>query len=323
MPAPATVTFFTVVMNRLHHLAITLPANMRDCSAEGTQFLILDYGSSDGVANYLHEKFPEEMSSGRLLYERTEATYFERSRSRNMAARLTGSEFICNIDADNFTGAGFDRYVLDKLHPRSLNFLTALNDRPAKDTIGKIALRRSHFFDVGGYDESFDGYGFEDYDLVKKLEDRGLRKRTIENQQFLQAISHSTLDRIGNEWRWNNLYALYTQQVNANTRVLLFLYRNQSLEYGLVLENPSGFKYSLVGKKWQPGHWNESTNKVHLTFSELECYLDRKGNLLCGGNHFLTREKDPEKIREAVLFNTEIANRYRLNAVQKPKTVNI
>jgi len=310
-----TITFFTVVMNRLHHLSMTLPLNLRDNRAAGTDFLILDYGSTDGVAEYLLEKFPKEIESRRLQFQRVEAKYFDRCHSRNLAAHYASGDVLCNIDADNFTGQNFDLYLSAYFQVQENIFITGVGNVPGiRDAFGKLAVRRQHFFAVQGYNETFKGYGYEDYDLVQRLEERGLDKIVINDQQYLQAIAHEPRERIRNEWHINNLSALYTQYISDRARVLLYLYTDQTLEYGIVLSNDKGFRYSLAGRKWQTGNWAKDNGQLRLRFSDFDCSLDIIEDKLCGRNHFLRKETDPEKIEEAIVFNTEIANRYRLQS---------
>jgi hypothetical protein len=323
MPSMPSIGFFTVVMNRLQHLSITLPANLRDCTLENTKFLILDFGSTDGVADFLAKEFSEELASGRVQYHRHEAEYFQRSRARNIAAHLLQTDAICNLDADNFAGNGFDSFLQATFSSEQDVFVTALGTKPAlKDALGKVAVRKEHFISAGGYNEHFDGYGFEDYQLVFSLEQAGLKKIVIQEQQHLQAISHGTSDRIAHEWRWKNLYELYTQHVDNKTRALLYLYVDGTAEYGLVIENGRGYKFSLAGKRWQHGYWMELGSSMSLHFGDLDYELTRQGKELIGGRHRLMRETVREKMEEAILFNTEIANRYRLHSLNSPKLLN-
>jgi hypothetical protein len=323
MPSMPSIGFFTVVMNRLQHLSVTLPANLRDCRLENTKFLILDFGSTDGVADFLDREFSDELASGRVQYHREEAEFFQRSRARNIAAHLLQTDVICNLDADNFAGHGFYSFLHDAFSSDQEIFVTALDTKPLlKDALGKIAVKKEHFVSAGGYNEHFDGYGFEDYQLVFSLEAAGLRKIIIHEPQHLQVISHGTSERIANEWRWKNLYELYTQHVDSNTRAVLFLYVDGTAEYGLVIENGRGYKFSLAGKRWQHGYWIESGGSMSLHFGDLDCELTRQGNELLGGRHRLVREMVRDKIEETILFNTEIANRYRLHSLNSPKLLN-
>src|SRR5690349_668565 len=215
MPGSQSLCFLTVVMNRLHHLEQTLPVNLADNSLHSTYFLILDYNSDDGLQEYIFTNFREQIKSGKLRYRRyADAKYFSHSHSRNLAVRLTDATYVCNVDADNYTGPHFDRYLMQQFeqHPRVV--VSALsNPLNIYGAFGRMATRRADFIEVGGYDEAFEGYGFEDYDLVSRLEQSGLEKILIDNADFLKTVSHDNNDRVAREWTNDQLQVLYRQQV--------------------------------------------------------------------------------------------------------------
>ena len=47
--------------------------------------------------------------------------------------------------------------------------LTGLENAWKHDASGKMCVNRNDFMEVTGYDENFDGYGFEDFDIVNRL----------------------------------------------------------------------------------------------------------------------------------------------------------
>jgi hypothetical protein len=70
--------------------------------------------------------------------------------------------------------------------------------RLIKGTNGRIALRKSDFEAIGGYDERMElGWGFEDDDLIRRGTMAGIKKRIIPiKSSFLTAIQHADSDRI-------------------------------------------------------------------------------------------------------------------------------
>ena len=61
-----------------------------------------------------------------------------------------------------------------------------------------MAVRREDFEAVGGYDEAFTSYGFEDMDLASRLSMIGVPKRTIWQERFLRSIRHDHASRTAN-----------------------------------------------------------------------------------------------------------------------------
>src|SRR6185295_3552603 len=154
MASRPALCLFTVVMNRLHHLEQTLPVNLEANRDPATVIFILDYSSDDGLQQYLLDQFGQELRSGRLQYHRyAYAKYFSHAHSRNLAVQQIRADYVCNVDADNFTGENFDRYLLDTFahHPNAV--ISALSN-PEKlfGAFGRMAVARSTFLEVGGYD---------------------------------------------------------------------------------------------------------------------------------------------------------------------------
>jgi hypothetical protein len=308
-----TLSFYTVVMNRLHHLEQTLPVNMRDNQEETTKFLVLDYNSDDGLQQYILERFSDELKQGRLEYHRyAHAKYFSHSHSRNLAVNLIDTEFICNLDADNYTGPSFDRYLQQEFSLHERVVISALsNSHKIYGAFGRMATRKRDFVAVGGYDEAFEGYGFEDYDLVSRLQESGLEKVLIDAPEFLRSLSHDNNDRVAREWTHDQLQVLYRQQVSDSVQVLLYLFKDNSMHYGVVNEDFEAgvhYRYSLAGNSWQKGTWTGGDNFVHINFPGFEARFDRQGPYLTGNNHYMKVEDDPEKLQEAILFHTNMAN---------------
>lgn len=156
MTEKPTLCLFTVVMNRLHHLEQTLPDNLSSNTQATTRFLILDYNSDDGLQEYIVDNFSAELKAGRLEYHRyAHAKYFSHSHSRNLAVKLTNTDFVCNVDADNFTGREFDKYLQMEfaLHPKVV--VSGLsNPLNMYGAFGRMSTRRADFLAVGGYDST-------------------------------------------------------------------------------------------------------------------------------------------------------------------------
>jgi hypothetical protein len=316
-------------MNRRQHLAETLPVNLANNRLSSTSFLVLDYNSDDGLQEYIFNNFRDEIKSGRLRYRRyANAKYFSHSHSRNLAVKLTDATYVCNVDADNFTGPDFDEYLMQQFSLRPRVVISALsNPLNMYGAFGRMATRRSDFIEVGGYDEAFEGYGFEDYDLISRLEQSGLDKVLINNPEFLKTVMHDNSDRIAQAWTANQLHILYRQQVNDSVQVLLYLFKDKTMHYGVVNEDFAAgvhYRYTLAGDSWQKGTWNEKDDCVMLGFEGFEAKFEKKGGYLTGNNHHMKIETDAEKLQEAVLFHTNMANccRYLANKQKNKIRVN-
>jgi hypothetical protein len=163
-------------MNRLDDLMITLPANINaNKDYPNLEFVLLDYNSSDGLELWVRRRMIKHIRSGRLVYYRTEEPqYYSMTHSRNIAFKLASGEIVNNLDADNFTFDGT---------PCSMSWANWINARanefPQKTVFlktkqltilhGRVGFYKNEFIDLlGGYDEDFEGYGFDDQNLVER-----------------------------------------------------------------------------------------------------------------------------------------------------------
>jgi len=197
------LSFFTVCMGRLHHLQQTLAKNLAwNADHPSLEFVLLDYSSPDDVADWVQSELGEYLASARLAYYRYDhAQFFSFSHSRNMAARLCRGEIICNVDADNFTGPGFARYLDEQMKDKDLVVGCDFEDGVFTPNVGdhgwtgRMAVRREAFLDAGGYDEDMVAWGYEDLDLYRRLWHRKHRCGSID-RRFLSCIRHENAERI-------------------------------------------------------------------------------------------------------------------------------
>jgi hypothetical protein len=198
-----TIAFCTTCKGRLQHLERTLPKNLADnADYENLKFIILDYNSMDGLADYMHSNHKAAIESGRVSFYRfLEPTPFRMAHAKNLAHRLgilEGADILCNLDADNFTGQGFARYV-SKIFQEPDSFLLARRAAPKdggdllpKGINGRTVVTRQAFLKIGGYNEKFAAWGPDDRDFNARLRRLGYTPHQIE-RQYLEtgAILHN------------------------------------------------------------------------------------------------------------------------------------
>jgi glycosyltransferase involved in cell wall biosynthesis len=191
------ISFCTTCKGRLHHLRLTLRQNIednKDC-APNVEFVLVDYDSPDGLEDWIKKEMMSYIKEGLLsYYQLRDRPRFFVAHAKNVAHRLARYPVVCNVDADNFLQPGFGKYVRETLStPRNL-FLRAPS---AKGTFGRIAMFKTDFERLGGYDERFVyGWGFEDTDLVYRAKLLGLGESIIpKDQGFLWALDHHARER--------------------------------------------------------------------------------------------------------------------------------
>ncbi len=225
------VVFCTTCKGRAEHVKQTLPRNLYDNrSYANAKFVILDYNSPDDLLDYLKANPGGEdaIHSGRLVvYSYREPGPFHVSHAKNMAARcgvLEGADILVTLDADNFTGPNFARYVADNFHVLGSGFFLCPNfllihnlphgpTRPQRGYAGRLAIRAQDFIKAGGYDETFDTWRGEDMDMISRLQRMGYNIQHIDNQ-YLNAIPHGAEVRFKEYPHARQLYE-NTQQIKV------------------------------------------------------------------------------------------------------------
>lgn len=192
-----SISFCTTCMGRLHHLKETLPANISSNSDYPRHdFILLDYNSSDGMGEWVKTELGTLLDSGKVKYFRVKDNYpyFHVSHAKNIVHKLATGDIVCNVDADNFTGKGFASYLAECFLENSNRVIHGSWELRA-GSHGRIAVKRKNFSLVGGYDERMQGWGYEDLDLIKRLNYFGLDDLLISNINFLDLIEHSREER--------------------------------------------------------------------------------------------------------------------------------
>jgi len=327
-------------MNRLHHLKQTLPVNLEDNrSYKNIEFVLLDYNSTDGLEEWVKSDLEKYIDEGILVYYKTtEPTYFHRSHSRNMAFQLATGDVICNIDADNFTGKDFAQYIYEHFAVNSNIFIAADTlDRHyfIRDVFGRICFWKDDFYTVGGFDETMDGYGSEDLDLLNRLKGLGREEVIIMDMAFLSAITHDDGERVQHEYVITKLHALYVSYVNPSQSIMLFLFNDGLFNKGMLQdlatlhsdeipdagavfpgETLQNDRYMLKEGDWTSGKWSEDETKIYLERDGIMAEYSKENNTLStpSGNALIRffPIADFNMIVEAAYFHAKIKNMNKL-----------
>lgn len=235
------ISFCTSCMGRLHHLKETLPANLRDAPAStDIEFVLLDYNSGDGLEAWIRETRIDEIRSGRVVYyQEREAKFFRPSHARNVSVGLSEGDVVCNLDADNFIGPEFVQKLMSSFSGG--NRVVVGFDESVGGIAGRIALRRTDFDRLRGYDESLVNYGGEDDDLRMRATASGL-PLILGHSPESRAIPHSHEERMKN---------MPMPEVNPGHSAVRNLARARSRPPGSII-NPDGWGRATVFKNFDP-----------------------------------------------------------------------
>jgi glycosyltransferase involved in cell wall biosynthesis len=187
------LSFCITCKNRIHQIRQTLPENLLANSHDQgeVEFILVDFGSSDGLQDWLLGTFGQALDSGYLKYYYTESmTAFHCSIAKNLAHKLASGQILTNLDADNFTGPRGGDYVYQSM--ANYHFKAVFHQWSGvwhDGTCGRISCRAEDFWKVGGYDESFEPAGYQDLDLLARLE-LGCGLTKISTPNLLTRIHH-------------------------------------------------------------------------------------------------------------------------------------
>lgn len=168
-------------MGRRNHLEITLPLMLE----EFDRVVVVDWSCPQESGDWA----VKQGASAAFKYGEK---HFERSRAKNLGAQIVTTEYVAFVDADGFCFPGL-REDLEWNLSHSTMVLASRNESgfDVTDTFGFLACPLEAFWKVGGYDESFTGWGHEDSKLRGQLLlEGGLEPRRLKSNS-LGAIRHS------------------------------------------------------------------------------------------------------------------------------------
>lgn len=187
-------------MGRRAHLEQTLPVNLAQLTRQAgrAELVLLDYGSRDGLGDWVRERFGAELASGLLRYARTdEPTVYHPAHAKNVAFRLARGDILFNLDADNFIGEDTCER-LDALFAEGPQRFAVSSVQP--DVGGRLGFLRSDFAALGGWDERYQGWSIADFDLCERARD-GLGLTQVD---FVSgsALRHDDAERVRQMPQW-------------------------------------------------------------------------------------------------------------------------
>jgi len=201
--AMSEITFITTCKSRLDFLRRSLPLM---AAQPGAEVVVVDYDCPEGTAKWVNEHFPQV----RLVSVRN-APVFNVSRARNLGAQAAAGRWLCFIDADVLLDGQFVQRALPAL--RNGGFYVLTKERsPAQ---GSVLCLREDCMIIGGYDETLEGYGMEDFDFYVRLEALGRQRRVLPTHG-VKVIDHGSDLRtrcyeIKDRWLNRQINALYVQ----------------------------------------------------------------------------------------------------------------
>ncbi len=184
-------TAILACMNRRERFEQTFPKLLEQAGIE--EIIVIDWGAGDGIAELLQRMYDPRVS----VVSVHGVSEWNLSAAYNLAARFATHETLLKVDVDYL----FSDRFLDS-HPLADGEFWCGDTKRARNTneealSGCIIVPRSVFADIQGFNERLSGWGWEDFDLFRRLELSGLTRRPIDFDQ-VQHIPHDNALRAGN-----------------------------------------------------------------------------------------------------------------------------
>lgn len=192
------ITFAITCKGRTQHLRQTLKRNLADnADYPNCTFVLLNYGSQDDLMQFVRDEVREALDDNILtVYTYVNVGPFRMAHAKNAAHRLAireGADILVNLDADNFTGAGFASYLAQKFRGRADLYMAIDKIVPGvtpRGVMGRIVCTRDQFLQVGGYDERFEEWGPDDKDFNQRLRRAGYQWEALD-MRFMDCVKHT------------------------------------------------------------------------------------------------------------------------------------
>ena len=140
--------------NRLLDVQQSLPLNIKDSEGYPAEFNLIDYGSTDGLEDWVKQNMMPHIESGVLnFYKVLNVKYFSHTHSRNIGFKLGTGDILTNLDVDNFMEGGF----LNSLNLIANHIPKRMVIVKTHKTSGNISFYRDDFYLLNGYDEDLKG----------------------------------------------------------------------------------------------------------------------------------------------------------------------
>ncbi len=162
------------------------------------EFVLVDFGSTDGLHDWVITNFQDDLKANYLRYYYTdELPFWHCSIAKNTSHKLAKNDILINLDCDNYTGYNGGRFVIRYWlkHPEKI-VLHQFDGDLYGGSYGRIAVDRDSFRQVGGYDESFEPASVHDRDLINRLVGSGLKYINLPDERYNRAIRNGKEETI-------------------------------------------------------------------------------------------------------------------------------
>jgi hypothetical protein len=136
------------------------------------EVVVVDYDCPEGTGDWVESAFPAAK-----LVRAKDRPFFNASMARNLGARATSAPWLFFVDVDTRVAPGFWDAILGQLAPGAF----VIAEPRELELWGTFVTSRADFDALGGFDETFEGWGGEDTDFIERLEALGRSALTFDS----------------------------------------------------------------------------------------------------------------------------------------------
>jgi glycosyltransferase involved in cell wall biosynthesis len=213
----AWLTAIVPCKGRLEHLKQSLPTLV--AQGEDLDIVVVDYDCPDGTAAWVREAYPAVR-----VVKVDDRPIYNRSAARNVGAAEAATDWLAFLDADVLVGETLVAALKSRVQP---GFFYIVDPRPPT-LWGALVVSRADFVWVDRYDETFEGWGSEDVDILERLLIIGRREGTFPGE-LLASIPHDDSLR-------HRFHAPTDLVLNAQINLFYRVAKNDLLRHDVALD---------------------------------------------------------------------------------------
>ena len=185
MAAPR-LSIVTCCKGRLEHLKRALPTFVEQVDSE---VIVVDYDCPDRTKDWVTSHFPVVR-----VVTVSDTPILNISRARNLGAKIARAAWLAFCDADQLLTSSFASDLWAWMVPGT--FVRTFRSTPSGPVSRPIPLlcEAATFWAVGGYDDAISGWGFEDTELIERLDRCGVRGSLAE-EVLVETLPHGNAMR--------------------------------------------------------------------------------------------------------------------------------
>lgn len=198
-----TLSFCITCKNRIHQIRQTLRQNLEDNKGfkDLIEFILVDFGSTDGLQEWISENFTDEIEEGYLKYYYTEEmSSWHMSVAKNTSHILANNLIVVNLDCDNFTGKNGGMFIIENMikYGWDKTVIHQMSREIGDGSCGRVSISKSNFLILRGYDESFEPWGYDDIDMIERAKQIKLNYIYLPNIRYNRVVLNTMEERMAN-----------------------------------------------------------------------------------------------------------------------------